>query len=112
LLSGVEVPPAKPASQIRHEICRKKSLQEFKSDLRKLSAALLKNFKMADTVDKSNKRKKNTDGSSRPSKKVAIKEDRKIKISLRGGDHWAPIIGMQDTQERDHSEFDRRLTST
>jgi DNA-directed RNA polymerase I subunit RPA49 len=50
---------------------------------------------MADTVDKGKKRKKHTDGSSQPSKKVAIEEDRNIKISLQNGDEWAPIIGMQ-----------------
>jgi hypothetical protein len=52
--------------------------------------------KMADTADKGKKRKRHTDGSSKPSKKVAIEEDRKIKISLQDGDEWAPIIGMQE----------------
>jgi DNA-directed RNA polymerase I subunit RPA49 len=54
---------------------------------------------MADTVDKGKKRKGHTDGSSNPSKKVAIEENRKIKISLQDGDKWAPIIGMRDPAE-------------
>jgi DNA-directed RNA polymerase I subunit RPA49 len=48
---------------------------------------------MADTIDKGKKRKRRTDGSSKPSKKVAIEEDRKIKVSLQDGDKWAPVIG-------------------
>lgn len=49
---------------------------------------------MADQIEKSKKRKKNADGSSRPSKKVAIEDDRNVKISLKDGDEWAPVIGM------------------
>ena len=56
---------------------------------------------MTDAVNKSKKRKKNVDASTRPSKKVVIEDDRKIKISLLNGDQWAPIIGMQHTQQRD-----------
>lgn len=56
--------------------------------------------KMVDTVDKGKKRKKNSDGSSRPSKKVTIEGDRKVKISVQNGDQWAPIIGMADRTAR------------
>lgn len=50
---------------------------------------------MADTVGKGKKRKRHTDGFLKPSKKAAIDEDRKFRISLQDGDRWAPIIGMQ-----------------
>ena len=56
--------------------------------------------KMADAVEKGKKRKKNSDGSSRPSKKVITGDDRKVKISLQDGDRWAPIIGMADCTAR------------
>jgi DNA-directed RNA polymerase I subunit RPA49 len=52
---------------------------------------------MAGLVEKGKKRKKHTDGSLRPSKKVAVDGDRNIKISLQKEDKWAPIIGMQTT---------------
>ena len=58
---------------------------------------------MEDVDKKVKKRKKHTDGSSRPAKKVAIEEDRKIKISLQKEDEWAPIIGMQTTSQEDVS---------
>ena len=45
-------------------------------------------------MEKSNKRKRNADGSSKPSKKVAIEQERNVKISLKDGDEWAPVIGM------------------
>ncbi|KAG0648545.1 DNA-directed RNA polymerase I subunit RPA49 [Hyphodiscus hymeniophilus] len=47
---------------------------------------------MAHTVEKSKKRKQNIDGSSRPSKKVALEDAGQIKISLQIQDQWAPII--------------------
>jgi DNA-directed RNA polymerase I subunit RPA49 len=56
---------------------------------------------MADSVEKSKKRKRNADGSSKASKKVAIMEDRRIKISVQTGDEWVPIIGMQAHSSHD-----------
>ncbi|PQE16479.1 a49-like RNA polymerase i associated factor protein [Rutstroemia sp. NJR-2017a BBW] len=47
---------------------------------------------MGENTDKNKKRKRDADGSSRSSKKVAIKEDRNIKISLQESDAWAPVI--------------------
>ncbi|KAJ8064570.1 hypothetical protein OCU04_006899 [Sclerotinia nivalis] len=47
---------------------------------------------MADNTEKSKKRKKNADGSSRPTKKVAIEGDRNVKISLNDCDEWAPVV--------------------
>ncbi|QSZ30592.1 hypothetical protein DSL72_000149 [Monilinia vaccinii-corymbosi] len=47
---------------------------------------------MVDNIEKSKKRKKNADGSSRPSKKVAIEDGSNVKISLKVGDEWAPVI--------------------
>jgi hypothetical protein len=77
---------------------QKKKLQTSEEGDSKLSQQRIPIFffEMADSVDKGKKRKKHTDGSSRPSKKVAIEGDRKIKISLQAEDQWAPIIGMQD----------------
>jgi DNA-directed RNA polymerase I subunit RPA49 len=49
---------------------------------------------MGEKTDKNKKRKRDADGSSRSSKKVAIEEDRNIKISLQESDAWAPVIGM------------------
>lgn len=49
---------------------------------------------MVDKIEKSKKRKKNADGSSRPSKRVAIEDERNVQISLKDGDEWAPVIGM------------------
>lgn len=63
---------------------------------------------MADKIEKSKKRKKNADGSSRPSKKVAIEDDRNVKISLKDGDEWSPVIGMFSVLEmRDHCDLKR-----
>jgi DNA-directed RNA polymerase I subunit RPA49 len=50
---------------------------------------------MADKADKGIKRKRQAQGPSKPSKKVAIEEDRNIKISLRDAEKWAPVIGME-----------------
>jgi hypothetical protein len=49
---------------------------------------------MADEVEKVKKRKRNPDGSVKPSKRVAIEENKQVNISLHEADKWAPIIGM------------------
>jgi hypothetical protein len=49
---------------------------------------------MADRSEKEKKRKREKDGSSRLSKRVAIERDKQIKISLLKSDEWAPVIGM------------------
>jgi DNA-directed RNA polymerase I subunit RPA49 len=49
---------------------------------------------MADRSEKEKKRKRAKDGSSRPSKRVAIEGNKQIKISLLESDEWAPVIGM------------------
>lgn len=59
---------------------------------------------MADKVDKSTKRKRHGQGSSKPSKKVAIEEDRIIKISQQDPDKWAPIIGKHSVDTYDQSQ--------
>jgi DNA-directed RNA polymerase I subunit RPA49 len=48
---------------------------------------------MADKIEKVKKRKRNTDGTSKPSKRVAIEGDKQISVSLQTGDKWAPVIG-------------------
>ncbi|KAF8865909.1 RNA polymerase I associated factor, A49-like protein [Acephala macrosclerotiorum] len=47
---------------------------------------------MADKVEKAQKRKRDTEDSSRPSKRVAIDGDKQIKLSLHETGKWAPII--------------------
>ncbi len=49
---------------------------------------------MAERIHKEKKRKREKDGSSKPSKRVAIEEDQQIKMSLVESDKWAPVIGM------------------
>ena len=53
-----------------------------------------KSSEMAEYVEKAKKRKRNTDGSTKPSKRVAIEEDKEIRISLSEADQWAPVVGM------------------
>jgi len=50
---------------------------------------------MAEKVDKGKKRKRPTEESSEPSKKVAIDEDKTIKISLHDADRWVPVVGKE-----------------
>jgi len=50
--------------------------------------------KMAEKIDKAKKRKRKSEDSSKPSKKVAIERTRSIQISMPETDKWAPIIGM------------------
>ncbi|KAM3068108.1 DNA-directed RNA polymerase I subunit rpa49 [Clarireedia jacksonii] len=47
---------------------------------------------MGEKMDNDKKRKRDADASSRSSKKVAIEEDRDIKISLQESDAWTPVI--------------------
>ncbi|KAG9232458.1 RNA polymerase I associated factor, A49-like protein [Amylocarpus encephaloides] len=47
---------------------------------------------MAENGEKANKRKRNTDGSSNPHKRVAIEGDPKIKISVHPTEKWAPVV--------------------
>lgn len=47
---------------------------------------------MADKVDKGKKRKRHTDGSSKPSKKVSIEDTQNIKVSFREPEKWTPVI--------------------
>jgi DNA-directed RNA polymerase I subunit RPA49 len=49
---------------------------------------------MAEKVNKGKKRKRHTDGSSKPSKKVAIEQDQNIKVAFHEPEKWAPVIGM------------------
>ena len=49
---------------------------------------------MADKVEKAKKRKRPADGSSKPSKRVAIDNDKQVHVTLQQADKWAPIIGM------------------
>ena len=48
---------------------------------------------MAPTADSGTKRKRQVDGSSKPSKRVAVENKQDVTISLQEGDKWAPIIG-------------------
>jgi hypothetical protein len=50
---------------------------------------------MADKSDTGKKRKRHTDSSSKPSKRLAIEDQKQVKISLQKADKWAPIIGMR-----------------
>lgn len=48
---------------------------------------------MADRIDKEKKRKRHPqDGSSKPSKRVAIESNDNVKISLHAAGKWAPVI--------------------
>ncbi|TVY62726.1 DNA-directed RNA polymerase I subunit rpa49 [Lachnellula suecica] len=47
---------------------------------------------MADKVEKVKKRKRNADGSSKPSKRVAVEGDTAVKVSVQDTGKWAPII--------------------
>ncbi|KAL2068107.1 hypothetical protein VTL71DRAFT_16205 [Oculimacula yallundae] len=47
---------------------------------------------MSDNVEKVKKRKRNADGSSKPSKRVAIEDDQQIKVSVSDAGTWAPVI--------------------
>jgi DNA-directed RNA polymerase I subunit RPA49 len=49
---------------------------------------------MADKMEKAKKRKRDPNGSAKPSKRVSIEKDKQIKITLHETDKWAPIIGM------------------
>ena len=50
---------------------------------------------MGDKIDSGKKRKRNTDGSTKPSKRVAIEDDKQVKFSHHDAGEWAPIIGMR-----------------
>ncbi|KUJ19884.1 RNA polymerase I associated factor, A49-like protein [Mollisia scopiformis] len=47
---------------------------------------------MADKVEKVKKRKRHIDDSSKPSKRVAIDEDKQISVSLLETGKWAPVL--------------------
>ncbi|KAH7393442.1 RNA polymerase I associated factor, A49-like protein [Cadophora sp. MPI-SDFR-AT-0126] len=47
---------------------------------------------MSDSMEKAKKRKGNPDGSSKPSKRVAIEDDKQIRISVSDAGSWAPVI--------------------
>jgi hypothetical protein len=53
--------------------------------------------KMADKADKGKKRKRITDGTSKPSKRLALDADKQVKISHHEAETWAPVIGMNIT---------------
>jgi DNA-directed RNA polymerase I subunit RPA49 len=55
---------------------------------------------MADRIQKEKKRKREKDGSSKPSKRIAIEADKQIEISLLESDKWAPVIGMSPSFQR------------
>lgn len=48
---------------------------------------------MSDKTEKVKKRKRQADGTSKPSKRVAIDEDKQIKITLQETEKWAPVVG-------------------
>jgi hypothetical protein len=48
---------------------------------------------MADKVSKDKKRKRNTDGTSKASKKVAIEADKTVDFTILDVGKWAPVIG-------------------
>lgn len=50
---------------------------------------------MSDKVEKVKKRKRNTDGASKPSKRVAIEDDKQIRVSVSDAGSWAPVIGTR-----------------
>jgi DNA-directed RNA polymerase I subunit RPA49 len=52
-------------------------------------------------MEKVKKRKSEEDGSSRPSKRVAIEEDQQIHVSLLESDGWAPVVGMHSTLRKE-----------
>ena len=56
--------------------------------------------KMADKIDKGVKRKRLESKLSKTSKKVAIEDDRKIKISFQEAEKWAPIVGTDSSHDR------------
>lgn len=56
--------------------------------------------KMADKIDKGVKRKRHESKTFKPSKKVAIEDDRKIKISFQEAEKWAPIVGTDSSHDR------------
>ncbi|KAK2628475.1 hypothetical protein QTJ16_001578 [Diplocarpon rosae] len=47
---------------------------------------------MSDKIEKAKKRKRITDGSSKPRKRVAIEEDKQLQVSVLEAGKWAPII--------------------
>ncbi|CZS93697.1 related to DNA-directed RNA polymerase A (I) chain [Rhynchosporium agropyri] len=47
---------------------------------------------MSGNVEKVKKRKRRTDGSSKPSKRVAIEDDKQIRVSFSETGTWAPVI--------------------
>jgi DNA-directed RNA polymerase I subunit RPA49 len=49
---------------------------------------------MADRIVNEKKRKRERNGPSRPSKRVAVEKDKQIKIALVESQEWAPVIGM------------------
>lgn len=52
---------------------------------------------MADRPEKEKKdkkRKRTTDGASKPSKRVAIEGDQQVHLHLHEADKWPPIIGI------------------
>lgn len=66
---------------------------------------------MAEKADKGHKRKRLTDDSSKPSKKVAFEAEKGVKVSFYNADKWAPVIGMSfllQTGQRDldtHTDY-------
>jgi len=50
---------------------------------------------MTDKGENAKKRKRSHDGSSKPSKRVAIEGDKQVKLTLHEADKWAPVIGTQ-----------------
>lgn len=50
---------------------------------------------MSAEVEQDKKRKRHMDGSSKPSKRVAIEEeDKQIQVSVSEVGKWAPVIGL------------------
>ncbi|CAG8962278.1 hypothetical protein HYFRA_00005333 [Hymenoscyphus fraxineus] len=47
---------------------------------------------MTDKTEKAKKRKRQVDGSSKPSKRVAIEGDKQVKISFQETEKWAPVV--------------------
>lgn len=85
-----------PAFVVSSEISDKKKVWSdiFDPRHRALHMPTLSAQNMADRTEKEKKRKREKDGSSKPSKRVAIVGEKNIKISLLESDKWAPVIGM------------------
>jgi len=75
-----------------------KKFETVSSSIQKQPNISYYTFKMAEKTEKVKKRKRVTDGSSKPSKKMAIERSTQIKFSHQEVDAWAPIIGKPNQE--------------